>query len=159
MGKLQFNNDKTLKLQNVLTGKIDLENQDMDFAIIVEKMQSYIKVKGATQIGPLIQRTRTFINDDEELDMEIILMLQCNNFIHSVEKPYTMESLVHVTDCMYCRYMGPEEQLKIAYDKINVEAFENDIDLAGESYTVFVDSNEEEGTIVADVFMPKKKEG
>lgn len=159
MGKLQFNMDKTLKLQNVLTGKIDLENQDMDFAIIVEKMQSYIKVKGATQIGPLIQRTRTFINDDEELDMEIILMLQCNNFIHSVEKPYTMESLVRVTDCMYCRYMGPEEQLKIAYDKINVEAFENDIDLAGESYTVFVDSNEEEGTIVADVFMPKKKEG
>lgn len=159
MGKLQFNMDKTLKLQNVLTGKIDLENQDMDFAIIVEKMQSYIKVKGATQIGPLIQRTRTFINDDEELDMEIILMLQCNNFIHSVEKPYTMESLVRVTDCMYCRYMGPEEQLKIAYDKINVEAFENDIDLAGESYTVFVDSNEEEGTIVADVFMQKKKEG
>lgn len=157
MGKLQFNTSKTIKLQNVLTGKIDLENQDMDFAIIVEKMQSYIKVKGAMQIGPLIQHTRTFVNDDEEIDMEIILMLQCNNFIHSVEKPYTMESVVRVPDCMYCRYMGPEEQLKIAYDKINVEAFENDIELEGESYTVFVDENEEEGTITADVFMPKKK--
>ena len=88
--------------------------------------------------------------------MEIILMLQCNHFINSVEKPYSMESVLRVTDCMYCRYMGPEEQLKIAYDKINVEAFENDIELEGESYTVFVDENEEEGTIVADVFVPKK---
>ena len=107
MGKLQFNTSKILKLQNVLKSKIDLENQDMDLAVLVEKM-------------------------------------------------YSMESVLRVTDCMYCRYMGPEEQLKIAYDKINVEAFENDIELEGESYTVFVDENEEEGTIVADVFVPKK---
>ena len=156
MGKLQFNTSKILKLQNVLKSKIDLENQDMDLAVLVEKMQSYIKVKGAVQIGPLIQCTRTFVNEEEELDMEIILMLQCNHFINSVEKPYSMESVLRVTDCMYCRYMGPEGQLKIAYDKINVEAFENDIELEGESYTVFVDENEEEGTIVADVFVPKK---
>lgn len=156
MGKLQFNTSKILKLQNVLKSKIDLENQDMDLAVLVEKMQSYIKVKGAVQIGPLIQQTRTFVNEEEELDMEIILMLQCNHFINSVEKPYSMESVLRVTDCMYCRYMGPEEQLKIAYDKINVEAFENDIELEGESYTVFVDENEEEGTIVADVFVPKE---
>ncbi len=156
MGKLQFNTSKILKLQNVLKSKIDLENQDMDLAVLVEKMQSYIKVKGAVQIGPLIQQTRTFVNEEEELDMEIILMLQCNHFINSVEKPYSMESVLRVTDCMYCRYMGPEEQLKIAYDKINVEAFENDIELEGESYTVFEDENEEEGTIVADVFVPKK---
>ena len=156
MGKLQFNTSKILKLQNVLKSKIDLENQDMDLAVLVEKMQSYIKVKGAVQIGPLIQCTRTFVNEEEELDMEIILMLQCNHFINSVEKPYSMESVLRVTDCMYCRYMGPGEQLKIAYDKINVEAFENDIELEGESYTVFVDENEEEGTIVADVFVPKK---
>lgn len=156
MGKLQFNTSKILKLQNVLKSKIDLENQDMDLAVLVEKMQSYIKVKGAVQIGPLIQQTRTFVNEEEELDMEIILMLQCNHFINSVEKPYSMESVLRVTDCMYCRYMGPEEQLKIAYDKINVEAFENDIELEGESYTVFVNENEEEGTIVADVFVPKK---
>lgn len=158
MSKLQFNMNKTIKLQNVFIGKIELENEDMDFNIIVEKMQSYIKVKGATQIGPLIQHTRTFVNDNEELDMEINLMLQCNNYIHSVEKPYSIESIIRVPDCMYCRYVGPEEKLKFAYDKINLEAFENDIELTGESYTVFVDQNEEEGTIVADVFIPRKEE-
>ncbi|MCM1499743.1 MAG: hypothetical protein NC124_14875 [Clostridium sp.] len=158
MSKLQFNPNKVLKLQNVLIGKINLEDENTDFNIIVEKMQSYIKVKGAMQIGPLIQHTRPFVNDEEELDVEIRLLLQCNNYLHSVERPYTMESLLRVPYCMYCRYIGPEEKLKFAYDKINLEAFENDIELTGESYTVFVDQNEEEGTIVADVFMPKADE-
>ncbi len=158
MPKLLFNQNKILKLQNVLIEKIMLEDEDIDFSLIVEKMQSYIKVKGAMQIGPLIQYTKPFVNDDEELDMEINLLLQCNNFIHSVEKPYRMESVLRVQDCMYCHYIGSEEKLKFAYDKINLEAFENDIDLTGESYTVFVDQNEEEGTIVADVFMPKAKD-
>lgn len=158
MPKLLFNQNKILKLQNVLIEKIMLENEDIDFSLIVEKMQSYIKVKGAIQIGPLIQYTKPFVNDEEELDMEINLLLQCNNFIHNVEKPYRMESIIRVQNCMYCHYIGPEEKLKFAYDKINLEAFENDIELTGESYTVFVDQNEEEGTIVADVFMPKAKD-
>ena len=149
MSKLQYNPNKVLKLQNVLICKMNLEEEDVDFNLIVDKMQSYIKVKGAIQIGPLIQQTRTF---------EINFLLQCNNYIHNVEKPYRMESVLRIPNCMYCRYVGPEDKLKFAYDKINLEAFENDIELTGESYTVFVDQNEEEGTIVADVFMPKKEE-
>ena len=158
MSKLQYSSNKVLKLQNALISKMNLEEEEVDFDLLVEKMQSYIKVKGAIQIGPLIQHSRTFVNDEEELDMEINFLLQCNNFIHNVEKPYRMESVLRVPNCMYCRYIGPEDKLKFAYDKINLEAFENDIELTGESYTVFVDQNEEEGTIVADVFMPKKEE-
>ncbi len=158
MSKLKCNQNKIIKLQNVLINKISLEDEDMDFNIIVEKMQSYIKVKGAMQIGPLIQHTKPFVNNEEELDMEIKLLLQCNNYIYSVEKPYMMESVIRVPNCIYCRYIGPGEKLKFAYDKINLEAFENDIELTGESYTVFVDQNEEEGTIVADVFMPRAEE-
>lgn len=41
----------------------------MDFNIIVEKMQSYIKVKGDMKIGPLIQHTKPFVNNEEELDV------------------------------------------------------------------------------------------
>lgn len=157
MSKLQLNN-KILKLQNVLIAKVDFSEEKMDINLLIEKMQSYIKVKGAMQIGPLIQNTKTFINKEQELDVEVTLLLQCNNYIHNVEQPYYMESILRVQNCMYCRYIGPEEKLKFAYDKINLEAFENDIELTGESYTVFVDQNEEEGTIVADVFMPKVNE-
>lgn len=155
MKKIQFSESKTLKLTNVLKYKILMQEENFDLNVAIEQMQSYIKTKGAMQIGPLIQYTRTFLNDNNELDMEIVLLLQCNNFIHSVEQPYSMESLIRVPDAMYCRYRGPEAALKFAYDKINLEAFEQDIKLADNSYTIFVDNNEEEGIMTADVFIPK----
>ena len=104
-----------------------------------------------------MQYTDSYINDAGEIDMDIILMMQANNFIHSVEAPYTMESLIRVSNCMYCRYIGPEGKLKLALDKINVEAFEKDDELKGDSYTIFVSENEEEETMVADIFMPRKE--
>ena len=82
MKKIDMSRNKTLKLNNVLKIKLDLEDEDAEFNMIVEKMQSYIKVKGAMQIGPLIQHTKTFTNEEEELDMEINMLLQCNNYIH-----------------------------------------------------------------------------
>lgn len=155
MSKLQFNENKTLKLTNVLKYKILLDEEDFDFNVVIEQMQSYIKTKGAIQVGPLIQCTRTFINESNELDMEIIMMLQCNNYIHSVEQPYSMESVIRVPNALYCRYSGPESSLKFAYDKINLEAFENDIKVGDCNYTIFVDSNQEEDIMIADVFVPR----
>lgn len=155
MNKLQFHNNKVLKLTNVLKYKILIDEESFDLNVAIEQMQSYIKIKGAMQIGPLIQYTRTFINDAGELDMEIIMMLQCNNYINNVEQPYAMEFVVRVPNAMYCRYNGPEEKLKFAYDKIQLEAFENDIPLKGDSYTIFVDRDEENETITADVFMER----
>lgn len=154
MKKIQLAFSKTIRLQNVLIYELNFE-KEKNISICINQMRNYIMTKGMQQIGPLIQFTKTFIDNNSELDMEVYLMLQSSSYIHSVEKPYRMESLVRIQDCMYCRYVGPEEKLKYAYDKINIEAFENDIDLTGESYTVFVDSNEEDGTIIADVFMPK----
>lgn len=38
MSKLQYNQNKAIKLQNVLISKVNLEDEDMDFNTIVEKM-------------------------------------------------------------------------------------------------------------------------
>ena len=155
MSKLQYSNNKTLKLTNVLKYKIIISDENFDFNASIEQMQSYIKTKGAIQIGPLIQYTQTFINDSGELDMDIIMMLQCNNYIHNVEPPYSMESVIRVPNALYCRYTGPESSLKFAYDKIQLEAFEQDIKLDDCNYTIFVDNNEEDDVMIADVFIPK----
>ena len=157
MSKLQLHNSKVLKLTNVLKCKLDLADEELDFQGQIIKMESFIRSKGAVQVGPLIQYINPYVNDQEEVDMEIILMLQCNNFIHKLEEPYSMDSVIRVTDCMYCRYQGPEEKLKYAYDKIGTEAFEYDIELNGDNYTIMVSQNEEEEIIVADVFMPRKE--
>lgn len=155
MSKLQYNSNKTLKLTNVLKHKIIFMDENFDLNASIEQMQSYIKTKGAMQIGPLIQYTRTFVNDSGELDMDIVMMLQCNNYIHNVEQPYSMESVVRVPNALYCRYTGPESSLKFAYDKIQIEAFEQDIKLDSCNYTIFVDNNEEDDVMIADVFIPR----
>lgn len=157
MNRLQFHLSKNLKLSNIIKYKLAFKEADLNLDIVVEQMQSYIRAKGALQVGPLIQCTGILLNEENALDIEIVIMLQCNNYIHNVEPPYSMESVIRVPNCMYCRYIGPEDKLKFAYDKIHLEAFENDIELEDCSYTIFVDRNEEDETIVADVFIPRKE--
>lgn len=153
MEKIILNFNKILKITNVLIFEMYL-GEGTDINKLVFQMENYIKSKGATPIGPLIQKTSYHINDEGQLEIKVYLMRQANNFIHNVEPPYTMESVLRVKNCMYARYTGPEEKLKFAYDKINLTAFEEDIELSNESYTIFVDKQDD--NIIADVFVEKK---
>ena len=158
MNKIKISENKTLKLQNVISVKIDLESQDANlFDTEVDKLNTYIQTHGAKQIGPLIQYSCLDVNEEGEADINIQFMLQADNFIHSVEAPYKMDSLLRVKNCLYARYIGSEDKIKFAYDKLGVYAFENDIELDGSNYTIYVDRNEEDETMVADVFMPIKE--
>lgn len=51
-------------------------------------MQSYIKIKGNEQIEPLIQYARPLINETGDLELEIIILMQCDNYILHVEKQH-----------------------------------------------------------------------
>lgn len=155
MNKIQYCNNKALKLTNVLKYKISISDKDFDLSACIEQMKSYIKTKGASQVGPLIQYTHTFANEIGQIDMDIFMMLQCNNFIHNVEQPYSMESVIRVPNALYCRYTGPESSLKLAYDKVQLEAFEQNIKLEDCNYTIFISSNEDDDVMVADVFVPR----
>lgn len=157
INKIKILEGKTLKLQNVLSTKLDLNIEELGvFDIQVNKLITYIKTHGAEQVGPLIQYSSLEVDNDGEPNVIIKFMLQADNFIHSVEQPYHMESLLRVKNCLYARYIGPEEKIKFAYDKLGVYAFENDIELEGSNYTVYVDRNEDDESIIADVFMPIK---
>lgn len=154
MPKLQVSN-KTLKLTNVLIAKMTAEDmQDMTFA---EKMENYIKSKGYQPIGPLVQYTGVEQGENGEQELVIRMLRQANGYINHAEPPYTMESVLRVPNCLYTRFIGPQEKLGIAYDKLSVYAYEEDIPLTGSSYTVFVNQLENED-IVADVFMEKAHE-
>lgn len=155
MNKIEFNQKKTLKLMNVLCYRIQLQSEETSIDVQLEQMQTYIRTKGAVQIGPLIQYISPQINEQGEVDVQITFLLQCNHEIHNVEQPYTMQNVLRISNCLYCRYTGPETTLKFAYDKINLYAFENDIKLKGDSYTVFIDNKEENDDIIADVFMER----
>lgn len=152
MNEIVLSKNKNLKLSNVLITRISNKDEKIDNVIV--QMENYLRTKGGIPIGPLIQKTEYYMNDDGQLFVDLYFMRQANNFIHNVEPPYTMESVLRVKNCMYARYTGPEEKLKLAYDKINVTAFEEDIELSNTSYTIFVDKQDD--NIVADIFVEKK---
>jgi hypothetical protein len=137
----------------VLIYEVNVEMEN-NFSSAIIKMENYIKSKGAMPIGPIIQKTAYSVNEEGQFDIRLYLMRQTNNYINHVQEPYKMESILRVRNCMYAHYIGPEEKVKFAYDKINVTAFEEDIELSNENYTIFVDQQDD--NIVADVFVEKK---
>lgn len=155
MPKLEVSYLKTLKLTNALMVNMTAEDmQDMAFAA---KMENYIKSKGYQPIGPLVQYTGAQQNENGEPELVIQMLRQANGFINHTEPPYIMESVLRVPDCLYVRFVGPQEKIGVAYNKLTVTAYEEDIPLVGSSYTVFVDQLENED-IVADIFMEKAHE-
>ena len=151
--KIECSNSKTLKLSNALITEINISDQS-SFMNSVIKMENYIKSKGATPIGPIIQKTMYKIDDNGELEINVSLIRQANTFIENVEAPFCMESVIRVSDCMYAHFVGPEKKLDVAFSKIKVNAFEEDIMLSSNNYIVFVDKKDD--TVVADIFVEKK---
>ncbi|MDR0919801.1 MAG: hypothetical protein LBM93_11265 [Oscillospiraceae bacterium] len=152
MNKLIFNESKSLRLTNALFYKINIQEDNID--LVALKMENYIKSKGVTPVGPLIQHTTVTHNANGQQEISLDFIRQCNNFIDNIEMPYQMESVVRIKDCLYVRYIGEEAKLKVGYEKISVEAFEKGIEITGDSYTIFVDKQDD--ILTADIFVEKK---
>lgn len=152
MPRLDVHYSKTLKLTNVLQANMSADI--MENMSLVEKMENYIKSKGYLPIGPLIQHIGVRKNENGEPELSAHLLRQVNGYINQVEPPYEMTALLRVPDCVYVRFIGPQEKIDIAHSKLTVTAYEEDIPLVGSSYTVFVNQLDNED-IVADVFMEK----
>lgn len=161
MAKINVAYNKTLRLDNVLIKDIinlsnvreSSESDEIPVGAELERMENEIKIKGAKQIGPLIQYSSAS-GDENNINMRVSLMLQADRYIRNVSYPYSMESIISVSNCMYTRFCGAEEDMQFAYQKIAVTAYEENIKLKGSSYTVFLDSNDD-GTITADIFMER----
>jgi len=153
LNKLTLSNSKALKLSNVVS--VDVEKNDLiDFKKNVEQLDNYIKSKGSQPIGPLVQKTKIQIDENGEKTINVSLLRQSNNFLVHVDSPYSIKSTIRVKDCMYVHFLGPENKANIAVDKINVQAFEDGIELEDEVYIIFL--GEVDDYSVVDVFIEKK---
>lgn len=154
--KIVVRENKVLKLNNVLIREIG-ENELVEISKITYMMDNYIKSKGNSTIGPMINYSGVEVNENGDPEVNIKLMVQLNNPIHSVEAPYELETQIRVKNCLFARFTEKQENIQFAYHKLGVYAFEKNIKLKGDYYTVFV--KEEEENIVADIFMESMKGG
>ena len=161
---IEIHRNKSLILENVLinsivdtlafNGENDKYETPMSLDIEVEKMINEIKVKGANKIGPVIQYSG-LLKKGGDFEVNVELMLQADRFINNLQPPYKMEPCIKVKECMYTRFKGLEDDLQYAYQKIQVDAYENDIKLKDSSYTIFLDSDEF-GNVTVDIFVEKE---
>lgn len=153
MEKIKIYEKKVLKLTNVLVKETELIG-DADFSLDVIGMENYIKSKGTIPIGPLVQKIVTQNDGNGNLNIKLFLLRQCKDYIQHIDQPYKMESVLRITNCLYTRFCDEESKVKYAYDKLVLFAHENDINLTNETYTVFVE--QENDKLTADIFMEKK---
>lgn len=148
--KVKISVNRILKLNNVLIREIaptelNYENQ------IFNQMRAYIQDKGASTVGPVITYSKAEKDADGITTANKRIMIQVSQVI-TAENPYLYEDCIRVESCLYARFNERIDSLPYAYDKLGVYAFENDLKLHGESYTISLNSFGSK--LTADIFMP-----
>ena len=151
MNEIKVAENKTLKLTNVLSRAVQPEEL-ANLPVILTQMQNFMKSNGVQPIGPLVQAIRMGTGPDHVPEM--YMMQQATQMISKMEPGYHMDAVLRVKNCLYAHFTGPLGYSQLATSKLQIMAFENDIKLTGDSYTIYVNQDEDEGVI--DVFMETK---
>ena len=155
--KLDFRENKTLKINNPIIREIPLEELN-SIDKYVGMMKNYVEIKGFKIIGPLIQYSSGIkgLDKDNNPIIENKIILQLHQSGIKVEEPYVTSDTLKIENCLFCRFNDTQDNLQYAISKITLFAYENDIKLTNESYIVLIENKD--NVILADVFMPIKKE-
>lgn len=152
MNKFNINYNKILKLNNVIKIKI-LEDDSRSLDTVAFMMENYIKSKGFVPVGPIVQHLYPVISENGMIRISVELLIQSSNYIEDIEQPYEIFNELKVENCLYLRFTGEEQKLSFGYSKLNLIAFEEDIKLKGDNYTIFL--KQEDDILTADIFMEK----
>lgn len=155
MPQIEFRENKILKLVNVLSRRVpeqELLNQDKQIAMLM----NWIKAKGYQTVGPLIMYSTGITGVDAEgqpiIDFRVMVQLNTGNV--RIELPYRFEREVRITNCLLARFNDEADKIQYATNKLTLYAYENDLELTGETYIVLLEQQADK--LLADVFMPLK---
>ena len=151
MNEIKTAENKTLKLTNVLARQVRPEELG-NLAVVLTQMQNFMKSNGAQPIGPLVQAVKIGTGPDHA--PELYMMQQATQLITQTEPGYEVDGVLRVKNCLYAHYTGPMAYSQLASSKLQILAFEQDLTLSGDTYTIFVDQDDDNAVI--DVFMETK---
>jgi hypothetical protein len=149
--KIAVRENKTLKLSNVLCRKVNLQEENgMENAL--HMFDSYIKANSLTSYGPLIVHSKIGASSNGELNIDIKLMFQIREDDYKPSGGYEIIPVIRKSNCLFARFSGNSEEMHYASTKLNLIAYENDIELSKESFTIYLEQEIEK--VVADIFIP-----
>ena len=151
MNEIKVAENKTLKLTNVVSRRIQPEEFN-NMQIVLTQLHNFIKSSGAQPLGPIIQCVKIPAGPNPQ--PEVYMMQQATQLIPRMEAGYTMDAVLRVRNCLYAHYTGPMSYSNLASQKLDIYAFEHEIETTGDSYTVYVNQDDDNG--VLDVFMETK---
>ena len=91
---------------------------------------------------------------DASPEPQIYFMMQVNQLIPRLEPGYEQDAVLRVKGCLYAHFTGPMDHSSLASQKLNIYAYEHEIELTGTTYSIYVNQDSENG--VMDVFMETK---
>ena len=151
MNEIKVAENKTLKLTNLLSREIRPEEM-ASLPVVLTQMHNFTKSNGAQPLGPLVQCIKLPAGPNPQ--PEVYMMQQATQLIPRMEAGYSMDAVLRVRNCLYAHYVGPMSQSGLASQKLNILAFEHELELTGTVYTIFVNQDDDEG--IVDTFMETK---
>lgn len=158
MPKIEFSENKILSLTNVISKEYPANKGDEDRHI--NMLLSYIQSKNIKTKGPLILYSSPIMGEDKDgKPIQFTkVMIQCQDKAnHNVLNPYIWEGDIRIENTLYARINDLPERAVMATFKLSVYAYENDLELGGDSYQILVNEDKETKKVILDLFMPLKK--
>lgn len=151
----EFREKKTLKLINVISRPVptkEIFKQDKQ----VIMLQNWLRTKSYDAMGPLIIYSSGIKGRDKENNpiVESRIMAQLKQDKVQLELPYRFDKEIRIENCLLVRFDDEGDKLHFATMKLQVFAYEYDIELTGEMYMILI--KQEGRKLLADVFMPIK---
>lgn len=143
--------NKTLKLKSAFSKTIVVDDSfnEKPFELIVKEFDDYMKNNKIIGYGPLI--VKSGIVGTEEKKMIIKLIRQTKNEKINTIYPYEFKEEIKTPPCLFSRFNGNSNDQTISSMKMQVYAYEHNLVLDIESYTITKNNNDE---VEIDTFIP-----
>lgn len=150
MPRLTVEDGKRLVLHNVLSASVE-DPTDAGLVNLLRALEVSARANGIVLKGPQVFHTSVEDTDGEPVQ-SIELLVQCASPPDAVPAGYSYLEELRTGPCLYCRFVGHEEDLGHAHEAISLRAYEDGLSFMGESYSVTVDRKG--GEVTVDVFYP-----
>lgn len=151
MSKLEVKENKKLVLKNVIVHRqdqLDIRKFDKE----IEKLHQKMKLIGVQTYGPLVvKNSGTKIHNDGQVTVDYEFYMQAHNYKEFTKFFETQDQII-CENCIYVRFEGAIEDLQLAYSKLDLHMYENDLQTDGTNYTVYVQVSGRQ--MIVDIFKP-----